>query len=196
MNVDFNTDAERIEIPLSKFKIGLILLGASGFVALGIWFIINPAMFQNSGYVNRPAFEILAAGYASIIFFGACAIFAAYKIFDNKSGLIIDKDGITDNSSGVSVGFIPWGDITHLDIKQVYRQKFILVFVNDAQKYINKQSFFKNKAILGNYKFYGTPVTITSNGLKCNFDDLYNLLSTKLEKYNKHLTKVTSIKVS
>jgi len=95
MAFDFNAD--HIEVPNSKLKISILLLVGMGFVALGLWFTISPSTFVDTGYRNRPKLEIEAVGYASIIFFGACAIVGLFKLFDGRPGLIINNEGIILN---------------------------------------------------------------------------------------------------
>jgi hypothetical protein len=41
------TQSEQIEIPLSKTKILMTLLGSIAFVGLGLWFLINPPKISN-----------------------------------------------------------------------------------------------------------------------------------------------------
>jgi hypothetical protein len=184
MKPDFNLNDERIEISLSKRKMILLLTGSLIFVALGAYFITDSSTFTNGEYRRYPLWLILAVGYASVSFFGICAIFICYKFFDNKPGLIVDKNGITDNSSGVSVGLIKWHEIVKLSVSEVYRQKFILIYVNDPETIINNQSnLFKRKTLSINNKIYHTPIAISSNALKCNFDNLYLLLT---EKFRNH----------
>jgi len=173
-----------VEIPLSKKKLILLFLGALIFVVLGVWFITSPVTFMDTGYRNRPKLEIEIVGYACIIFFGACAIVGAYKLFDNKLGLIIDENGITDNSSGVSLGFVKWDDISGTGVKQIGRQRFLLIYIKNADHYIDEQSnWLKKKMIVMNYKMYKTPITISSNGLKCNFDEMVGLINKNIEAH-------------
>jgi hypothetical protein len=53
------------------------------------------------------AVAVIGAGFA-----GLCACYASIKVFDRRPGLVIDKEGIVDNSSGVAVGRVPWHEIT------------------------------------------------------------------------------------
>ena len=138
---------QRIVIELSKTKIFLMLLGALAFVAIGFWFVIAPPTIENSywGNPNKIAF----AGYASIIFFGLCAIFLIRKLPDIKPGLIIDDTGLIDNSSGLSAGQILWSDIENISVVEIHRQKLIMLHVKNPQHYIEKQaSLFKRKSIM------------------------------------------------
>lgn len=172
---------QRIEIPLSKKKLTLMLLGALTFVAIGLWFVIAPPTISNS-YWGNPT-KIAIAGYASVLVFGLCAFVLIRKLPDNKPGLIIDDVGFTDNSSGASAGQILWSDIEDISVIEIHRQKIIMVQVINPQDYIGKQtSGFKRKMMQTNYKMYGTPLSITSNGLKISFDELLATLVDKLKQ--------------
>ena len=173
------TSGQTIEIALSKKKIFFMLIGALAFVAIGLWFVISPPTISNS-YWGNPT-KIAIAGYASIVFFGLCAFVLIKKLPDNKPGLIIDQTGLTDNSSGVSAGQILWTDIENISVIEIHSQKLIMLQVKNPQDYIDKQtSSFKRKMMQLNYKMYGTPLSITSNGLKISFDELLSTLTNKL----------------
>jgi hypothetical protein len=175
------TSEQRIEIPLSKKRIFLMLLGALIFVAIGLWFIIYPPTISKSYSGNLTILAIV--GYAAIVFFGLCAFFLSRKLFDKKHGLVIDQTGLTDNSSAGSVVHILWSDIESISIMEIHRQKLIMIHVTNPQDYIDKQtSSFKRKMMQMNYKMYGTPLSIASNGLKISFGELLSTLKDKLEK--------------
>ncbi|MES2566264.1 MAG: STM3941 family protein [Bacteroidota bacterium] len=166
---------QQIEIQLSKIKLLLMLVGSLTFVALGLWLVINPPANQN--YHRYSPTTILIAGYASIIFFGLGVIIFIRKLADNKPGLIIDDLGLSDNSSGVSGGQILWSEILNISVLKVNSQKFVMLQVKNPEDYINRQtSAFKKKMMEVNFKMYGSPLSITSNGLKISFNDLHKLL--------------------
>lgn len=174
------TPNESIEIGLSKRKIVLLLAGSLAFIAIGLWFVISPPRFENTLFDNP--LLIFATGVASTILFSIFGFIAAKKLLDNKPGLVIDKNGILDQSSGVSAGHIPWSDIQEIKITQVYNQKFIMIIVHNPNDYITRQpSVFKRKAMEINFKTYGSPISITANTLQCDFDELQALLQTHLQ---------------
>ena len=169
----------QIEIPLSKKKLILMLIGSIGFVAVGLWFVINPPTISNPFFGNPTL--IFVTGIASILFFGLCAVYIARKLPDNKPGLIIDNIGLTDNSSGVSAGQILWSDIENISVIEIHRQRLIMLQVKNPQDYIDKQtSGFKRKMMQMNFNMYGTPLSITSNALQIKFDELLNILNDHL----------------
>ena len=180
------TKYERIEIPLSKTKLSLLLLGSIAFVVGGIWMVANPNGFATSYRPTNPVF-VFGVGLVSIIFFGLCLVNIAKKLLDNTPGLVIDEKGIYDNSGAISVGLILWNDIVELRTADVFRQKFIIVIVNNPEQYINAQPRAINKTRLRrNYKSCGSPISISANGLKINFDELYRLLESELKNRSRH----------
>lgn len=170
----------KIEIPLSKTKIVLALIGAFGFVILGIFFIINPVTFLSP--IMKSEVIIRIVGVISVLFFGAVAIYAIKKMLDNKVGLTIDDNGIIDNTNASSVGLIKWSDITEITTKQVMSTKFLLIFTKDPHDILEKVSWIKRKLMAANMKMYGTPLCITSSTLKYNFSDLEKLMKDRLNE--------------
>lgn len=176
------TQSEKIEIPLSKTKMLMTLLGSIAFVGIGLWFLINPPKINNPFFGN-PAY-IFIVGLASFLFFGFVAVTIFRKLSDTKPGLIISRQGIIDNSSSVSAGLIPWGDINEIKFLQVMNQKFLMFIVSNPQDYLDKVTNpFKRNAMKINYKTFGSPISISSNALQTNFDDLQKLLLEKMKEY-------------
>ena len=178
----------KIEIPLSKTKIILLLLGALVFGVLGTLFVIYPEEFI-SPRMRSPEF-IRISGITSVLFCGIAGIYGIKKLFDKTVGLTVDENGITDNTNASSVGLINWKDITEIKTEQIMSTKFLLIFTNNAEKYLDRVGFIQRKLLLANKKMYGTPLSITSNTLKYDFDDLERLLKNSLnEQLEKKLNR-------
>ncbi|MGZ3882819.1 MAG: STM3941 family protein [Bacteroidia bacterium] len=173
--------SEPVIIALSKKKILLMLTGSLAFVAIGVWFIVKPPVVHHAVFGNPTL--IFSAGIASVLFFGLCAVMLLRKLPDTTPGLVIDEAGLNDNSSGVAAGQIPWSDIDSFSVVEIQKQKIILVHVKHPQTYIERQSgSFKRKAMALNNKLYGTPVSITSNGLNIGFEELRAILTIRLQE--------------
>lgn len=131
----------------------------------------------------RNPMVVKSVGIIASIFFGATGIYGIRKIFDNKVGLIIDENGITDNSNASSIGLIEWNDISEIKTEQVMSTKFLLIEIENPEKYIAKaKNKMKARLMKTNMKMYGTPLSITSNTLKYDFDELGKLIQTEFEK--------------
>lgn len=61
--------------------------------------------------------------------------------------------------------------------------KILLIDVNNPEKYIGKaKSRINAKLMRANMKIYETPLSITSNTLKCNFVKLESTIKSEFEK--------------
>lgn len=175
----------RIEIPISKTKIFILLVGAIMFVLLGILFIITPDTFISTIFQNPQTIRV--AGVAGVLFFGTALMYGLRKLFDKKSGLIIDESGITDNTNASSVGLINWSDITDIKTEKVMSTKFLLIYTSNPDKYLESVGGLKRKLMEGNMKMYGTPLSITSNTLKYNFDKLEKLILERRQEQTERM---------
>jgi hypothetical protein len=175
------TKENRIEIPLSKLKLTLLFFLGVAFVISGCFFIISPSTFTDNGVRHTPKIKILIIGYATVIFFGAGVIISIIRFFDNKPGLLIDNLGITINPGSWSNTFIEWNKIEKFGVTSISRTKLILVHLHDPEGFIDTFSnSFKRKIALFSLKSYGTPISISAGTLQIKTDELFTLLTDKL----------------
>lgn len=177
---------ERI-IELSKVKIVLLLLGAIIFVVVGAWFLTWDAQtIENACRFNSPTLAY-GIGVFSMLFFGLCGLVGIKKLFDKSPGLVLNSEGILDNSSGLSAGLIPWSEVVDIEQYQVRTQKFVSIHVKDPGKYANIGNALKKMANRVNIKMCGTPINISANSLKIGHE---YLLKTIQEYYQKNRSNV------
>lgn len=123
---------------------------------------------------------VAAAGYVGLTFFGFAGLYIFYKLFDSKPGLIIDKDGIYDNSSAAAGHLIKWEIITGLRVGQVMSTKFMLIDIENHEEFMERASGIKKKLMWGTYKMYCAPTSISSAALSCDFDELFQIINERL----------------
>jgi hypothetical protein len=173
------TNANSIEIKLNKNKLRLMLVGAGLFFIAAVWIVTSP-----SAVARFNPFFAKVTGVLGLVFFGAAFVFIWKKVNDNKPGLVIDENGVMDNSSGVSAGLIPWSDIIDIKFEKVFNQSFLMLIVRNPNAYIEQQqNVIKKKAMQMNFKNYGSPISIPAGTLSYNFDELRQLLINKLSVY-------------
>jgi hypothetical protein len=180
-------EANRTEIPLSKSKLIKLLVFGIVFLLVGTWLIIKQPQISNPFFNNTIIKNLVAYGGALI---GLLAIFyTTKKLLNNKPGLIIDEEGLTENMSVFSFGLIPWSDITEIYESSVQasiasKQKFITIVVKDPGKYVSRETnSIKKKLLSLNEKNYGSPIHISTNTLKIDHDELLLLLTREFAKY-------------
>lgn len=171
---------ERIEIKISKEKGILTFLGAIAFVATSIWLIVYADSHETVDIGILELDPVIVIGYVGLIFFGLAGLYILYKLFDKKPGLIIDKEGIYDNSSAAAGHLIKWERITGLRVEQVMSTKFILIDIENPEQFMDGVSGIKRKLMWSTYKMYGTPTSISSSTLSCDFDDLFQIINGRL----------------
>jgi len=178
-----NPDDECIEIPNSKLKVLLLLLGSLGFIALGIWVISHPEMLQSS-YRPRPKLEIVLIGYLTTIFSGIGVIGCAYTLISNKPGFVIDDDGIRLANAFGRDRQISWFEIKSFDINSFNNVAFISIQLNDAEKYISEEKNAVYRSMMKlNIRQSGAPLNISTTAFKCDFNQLYDLLCSRLADF-------------
>jgi hypothetical protein len=176
-------DLETIEIPISKLKVIIMLVGCLLFIIAGLSFVISPDHFKSSIVGSNTM--IVIAGCLGILFFGFAGFSMFKRVIDSTPGLIISEDGITDNSSGVPAGFIPWSDIIAVKEKVVANQRFINLVVKNPQDYIDRQkSAFKRKIMQKNHDIFGAAIGISAGSLKINHRQLKGILEMRLSDLN------------
>ncbi len=174
---------ENFKIPLSKNKITLLFIGTLIFVLLGFWLAIDPENFRVSVFRYRSPELIRIVGVIGVTFFGVCSFFIFKKMFDKKYGLIIDKNGITDNSNATSIGLVKWEDITGIRVLEVVNQKFVMIDISNPEHYIGlKKSGIGKMTMKANYNKYGSPISITANSLKADFKEVWEIIKKQYEK--------------
>lgn len=173
---------ECIEINLSKFKISLMLIAGITFTVLGFLILFD---YQLTKFNEGHSLFIRLIGLLCILFFGIGSFYIARKIFDTKPGLIINDNGIVDNSSAMSVGLIKWDDIIGIEKYEISSNKFLLILVNNPQYYIDKsENIIVKKSLTWNNENYGSPISIIAHSLKININDLEDIIVERFELKN------------
>ena len=81
----------KIEIPSSKIKLILMLIGASVFIIGSYPLFEYPEQFIS--YRFRSVEFIKGVGLFNLIFFSLSWIYIPIKLFDKKPGLVLEKNG-------------------------------------------------------------------------------------------------------
>lgn len=181
------TETNSVEIPLSKTKLIKLLFFSVAFLFAGLWMLIKDPQVSNPVFNNVITKSV--ASYGSIIMGALGIYFASRKLFDKKPGLVLNEQGIYDNTSAFKFGLIPWSDISaiyesSMQASIASKQHFVTIGLTDPDKYILRESNFLKKRLLQiNARSYGSPIHISTNGLKTNHQELLQLIASFFEKY-------------
>jgi hypothetical protein len=176
-------NAGSIAISFSKKKIIKHLIVSIVFTALGCWVLFTPG--EGSGLLSHPLVKNGAA-IGSILLGSVGTLLFATRMLRKKAAILIDDDGITDHSSPVAAGHVPWSDVHVLTTTTVVNQRFLLLLVKNPERYIQRQkNLIAQKGMHWNFKTYGSPICIAASGLQCTLGELERLIEAKLSAYKR-----------
>lgn len=102
----------------------------------------------------------------------------------NKPALVINKAGLLNDSNASSGINILWIDINKFQLSQIKRTKFILIYVQNPEKYLKKVGKIKRFIMELNGKMTGTPFSITTNNLSISAEELLKILKENKKRYD------------
>ncbi|HEY6241680.1 MAG TPA: STM3941 family protein, partial [Burkholderiales bacterium] len=94
------------------------------------------------------------------------------RLCSRKPALIIDEKGITDNASGMSVGFVPWDDITGTGIAVFRKRRFLGISVRNPEEYLAKAGRLKRMLMKANQRALGCVINIPQATLPVSIENI------------------------
>lgn len=166
-------ETKTTEIPLNKAKLRQNLVFSLIFIgfAARIMFFPKPGSFSG----HHPGISI-TVGILTALFFLLAIAFNLQKLMQSSKALVISEDGILDNTTLISAGFIPWADIEDIRNKKIMGQSFIKVILKNPRQYEDKQTGIKRGLFRFNYKSTGA-VSIPVSFLKSNASDVEAIIN-------------------
>lgn len=169
---------DSISIPLSKGKLALFTIGSFTLVAGCVGMLLA----RHSPGIGL-FYSIVAV--LGILWFGFFGLFGIRKLFDGQPGLLIDSEGIVDNSNAIPAGRIPWTEIKGFCILEGTARKSVTIMVASPEKYIEVKGLFRRWQRSENLKMTGSPINISANALQTNVQDLLHLLTEAGTRFQK-----------
>jgi hypothetical protein len=155
--------SEQLVVPASRLKLVGQFFGGVAFVAVGVFMILYP---------GRRGLIIQFWGVVSVAFFGSVAVAVLYRLLNPAAAIIINAEGIVDNSSGVSVGLIPWNQVGEIEEHRVKDQLFLGIAVKDLDALLARQPRWKRKMIRANLAMGTSAVNIPQASIGMKIPDL------------------------
>lgn len=166
---------EPVIIYPSKGKLLFLVVAALAMVIIQILFLVYADELAMSETARRRPIGALLVRYVPYIgipFFGACAIYGIYRLIKVKPSVIVNDEGIYDNSSAVSIGLIRWDEIENLIIHRIGLQKFVGIIPRDYETVKRRLPAWKRALMVGNKSMSAAPFNIPQNILPIPCEDL------------------------
>ncbi|HET8948280.1 MAG TPA: STM3941 family protein [Candidatus Polarisedimenticolia bacterium] len=151
-------------------KLILVLLGAAGFVAVSAWLLT-----LHVGWMAGA--RVVPAAIAGIGFFGLVFLYCVYRLVRWRPALIIDADGIVEQSSLISVGRLRWEEVDCV-VPYVFRgQPMLGIVPRDPQAVMARAGWIGRMAMKANGPLGCAPINVAQVTLPGTTEELALLLA-------------------
>ena len=149
----------------SRWRVMIIVLGAVGFVCLGLWMVgtfgeVPASRRHSAGYM-------IGLGWLCIIFFGFCAIAGAKRLFNEKPQILIGPAGIV--WTPWSEQLIPWSEISDVTTWSYRGQSAIILHLRESSRFPGRGLSQRLAGV--NRKLTGGDIAISLTGTDRTYAD-------------------------
>ena len=159
-----------VVVERSRAKGPASLLGCALFVVASLAIIAQGSALK------------LVVGALGLLTFAGFGIAWTVLLLRAGPGLVVDDTGFDDNSSAVAVGRVHWADVTSVSERSVFGTSLLVFDVRDPEAYLARLGRLARMAATANRRLFGSPIILTSVGLKTSFVGLSMLLREGLER--------------
>lgn len=165
--------------------LGAVMLGASLYLLLGAVF---PKMPFNVIGPNLRGLGFLAGGFGTV-FFGYAFHFILRRFLFPKGALVISPDGIINRTNALgSKQKIPFSEMKSAQLEIIHSKPHIGIQLVDNERYLERFSFLKRKAIQINHQYFGMSMLSMDVPVQTR-EELFMLIHTineRIEQANPH----------
>lgn len=181
--MDHETNLDKpLEVYMGKGKLWMLGFGCFIFIGIGGWIF--------SEYLNgNMTFIYGIVGIVCMILFAACLCFFTQKLLDHSPAVIIDEEGILDNSSYIAGGLIRWDDIHNIELYQLVGQNMIGIHLKDPDSYLERQQGLKRQLIKINQGMVQAPINIAQSALRMSLVQIYKEMNIRWHSHHGRISQ-------
>jgi hypothetical protein len=120
-------------------------------------------------------------GFIGLIYF----VYITISLITRKKMLIVDEQGITDNSTYAAFGFVPWNEIEKIYIDPFLGMKMIELKIKNEEKYLNNYTWWKKELMKLNKIIGHQPFCIGFFTAKVQPEEILQQIQELFEQYTK-----------
>ena len=163
-----------VVIARSRTKAAWATVGCAAFVAGSVALVATGSPIA------------VVTGAVGALTFSAFGVIWAALGFRRGPGVLVDEHGFDDRSSALAVGRVPWGDVVSVRSVVVEGVAIVVVGVREPEAYVARVPRWGRAAARANTVLVGSPVTLSSVGLRTTPEDL---LTTLVEAHDDHVRR-------
>jgi len=156
----------------SRPKLALIFLGGVALTATSLWILLDDS--------GDPSLKVRIAGWIGAPFFGVLSVYLLVRLIQRRPSVVIDADGIHDNASMASAGFIRWSDIASATIFSVKNQKMVGILLKDNDRFLSRFGMIRRALAKANISMGYPLVAIPETAVSVKAEQLHEEITQAL----------------
>ena len=149
------------EIAVSWAKALFLTAIGIGFVVTGIqMFGRAPEVAAKIPFLNVIAVQVVEI--LCVAFFGLTTALSVRRLFRRAPGLVLNARGVTDNTTAVAAGFVPWADIADV---RTGTMGFLYLVLRDPEAFLQNIPPVQRAVMRMNGRIGLSPVVLTASTL-------------------------------
>jgi hypothetical protein len=169
-----------LSIPVNKKRIPIALIF---YTAITVFFVPLTLNGSLGGLMYQVLFGITLGALALRVL--TLLVDYGKTLFDNKARLDFTDEGIDDRRSIFSCGVIPWTNIVNLQLRKGRRMMVLMVMVDDPERLLKEQPWWRRLFLREQARVFGTPVVITQTWLSADLKEVWGQVQPYLEARSK-----------
>jgi Double zinc ribbon len=150
----------------SKAKMGLLAVGSLALVVL----CICEAVFRVEMEVPVWAAVVVAGIGAPLL--AACFFWSLYRLLNPRPSVIVNREGITDNSTATSIGLIRWDEISQITLFTMGTTRHLGIDLHDREALLGRLPPAKASLLRAGFRITNVPISIPQTTLTVSADEL------------------------
>ena len=147
----------------NRTKLFLILLGGVALTATATWILVDQ---------DVAPLMVRIAAWGGVPFFGTASLYLIFRLLRHRASVVLSDTGFTENSSMVSVGYVPWQDVASVEVFAIRNQKMVGVALKDHDKFLARLGMVR-KALASVNTAMGFPlIVIPESSISVSAEDL------------------------
>lgn len=163
--------APLLEVAASRGKLVLALLGAAGFVVLGLFLAMRGTGIE------------VWVGWVCVAFFGAGIPLFLKQLLDARPRVVLDEVGVLDRTLGV--GRIPWTEIEGAYISRIQGNPFVCLRLHDPERWTRELNAVQRRMVKANEKLGFQPLNINLTGTSVDPERVLDVVLRKSAEHSR-----------
>lgn len=169
---------DEIIIEKNQFQKAMVIM-LVGFIVLLVGALL---IFGKNIFGSFIVTKIIAA--IMLILSLALFRFIIKKMGEIKDRLVINEEGITDEFSTLSIGFISWSNIKDVYVCRVATEEYVCIDLKNMDRVLEKLPVFKKNIINYNISKTKAPICINCNSRAYTNKQIEEIIKNKIRAYS------------